>query len=297
VDVRQLRYFLAIVDEGTVHRAADALFVAQPSVTQTIRRLESELGSSLFHRQGRGLVLSPAGAALVEPAREVVRTLEVARAVVGAVGGLKAGILRIVSMPSQAVSPLTPLIARFVANYPGIEVAVMAADRPDDVRHALHRGAAEVGVIATAGGQHELSDLSAIALEEQRFIIVGAPGETMFQSDGPIPVAELTGLALIAGQRGTGMRRVADHITAVTDCRIAVEIEHREALLPLVVAGVGVAVVAESWRPLAAAVGLAVRELEVDETLSVSLVWSAPRLSPAASAFATLAEVDGSGPA
>src|SRR5918996_6113957 len=79
MDVRQLRQFLAVVDHGTVHRAAEHLFVAQPSVTQTIRRLESELGTELFIRRGRGLVLSPSGAALVEPAREVVRALDVAR--------------------------------------------------------------------------------------------------------------------------------------------------------------------------------------------------------------------------
>ena len=59
MDVRQLRQFLAVVDHGTVHRAAEHLIVAQPSVTQTIRRLGAELGTKLFIRRGRGLVLSP----------------------------------------------------------------------------------------------------------------------------------------------------------------------------------------------------------------------------------------------
>src|SRR5215210_5438041 len=91
MDVRQLRQFLAVVDHGTVHRAAEHLFVAQPSVTQTIRRLESELGTDLFIRQGRGLVLSPAGTALVGPARDVVRALDVARETIAAVDGLRGG--------------------------------------------------------------------------------------------------------------------------------------------------------------------------------------------------------------
>ena len=106
MDVRQLRQFLAVVDHGSVHRAAQHLFVAQPSVTQTIRRLESDLGTELFIRRGRGLVLSPSGVALVGPAREVVRALDVAREAVAAVDGLRGGRLRIASMPSQVVSPL-----------------------------------------------------------------------------------------------------------------------------------------------------------------------------------------------
>ena len=86
------------------------------------------------------------------------------------------------------------------------------------------------------------------------------------------------------------MRRVADAIIAATDCRIVVEIEHREGLLPLVLSGVGAAVVADSWRPLADAVGLQVRRLAVEDQLDVALVWQRHRLSPAAAAFVAVAE-------
>jgi DNA-binding transcriptional LysR family regulator len=85
------------------------------------------------------------------------------------------------------------------------------------------------------------------------------------------------------------MRRVADAILMATDCTIAVQIEQREALLPLVLAGAGVAVVAEAWRSLALAAGLTVRELVTDEVLHVSLVLPLSRLSPAATAFRDLA--------
>src|SRR5215207_8597670 len=102
--------------------------------------LESDLGTELFIRQGRGLVLSPSGVALVAPAREVVRALDVARETVAAVDGLRGGRLRIASMPSQVVSPLTGLVASFVERYPGVQVAIGAAPRSDDVREALLRG-------------------------------------------------------------------------------------------------------------------------------------------------------------
>ncbi|MDJ1138227.1 LysR family transcriptional regulator [Streptomyces iconiensis] len=285
MDVRQLRYFLAVVDHGSVHRAAEHLFVAQPSVTQSIRRLEAVLGSSLFLRQGRGLVLSPSGAALVAPAREVVRSLDVARETVAAVDGLRGGRLRIAAMPSQVVSPLTGLIAAYARAYPLVQLAVVAAARPDDVREALRRGVAEIGVVAMSGAHEAHADLDDVPVETQSFVLVARADVPLPPGDGPLAVEELSGLRLVAGQPGTGMRRVADAIVAATDCRIAVEIEHREGLLPLVREGVGAAVVADSWRHLAEAVGLRVRRLAVEATLDVRLVWQRHRLSPAAAAF------------
>jgi len=295
LDIRQLRYFLAVVDHGSAHRAAEHLFVAQPSVTQAIRRLEADLGTNLFLRQGRGLVLSPSGTALVVPAREVVRSLDVARETVAAVEGLRGGQLRIASMPSQVVSPLTGLIAAYADAYPHVQVAVVAAARPDDVRDALRRGAAEVGIIAAAGTHESFADLDRVPIETQSFVLVARDDVDLPPGDQPLAVGELRGLRLVAGQPGTGMRRVADAIVTATDCRITVEIEHREGLLPLVLSGVGVAVVADSWRPLADAVGLRVRRLAVEDSLDVGLVWQRHRLSPAAAAFVAVIRVGGNG--
>ena len=291
MDVRQLRYFLAVVDQGTVHRAAEFLYVAQPSVSHSLRRLEEELGTELFLRRGRGLVLSSAGKALVDPAREVVRLLEVARATVESVDGLRGGRLTIASMPSQAVSPLTRLIADFAGTYPDVEVAVVASDRPDDIREALRTGAAELGLMAAPREFNGLNDLQALPIETQRFVLVARPDVDLPELE-PIDISALHGLPLIVGQPGTGMRRVADAIIATTDCRLAVEIEHREALLPLVLSGVGAAVVAESWRDLADAVGLAVHRLATPEVLHVGLVWQQRRLSPAAAAFVSISARD-----
>lgn len=290
-----MRFFLAVVDHGNTHRAAEALFVAQPSVTQTIRRLEAELGTDLFRRQGRGLVLSPSGAALVEPAREVVRSLDVARETVAAVYGLRGGRLCIASMPSQVVSPLTDLIAAYGKVYPHIQIAVVAAARPDDVRETLRRGAAEVGVVASAGDHEALEDLARIPIQTQAFVLVARDDAGLPAGDQPLSVGELTGLRLVAGQPGTGMRRVADAVVAATDCCIAVEMEHREGLLPLVLSGVGVAVVADCWQPLAEAVGLRVRQLAVADRLDVGLVWQRHRLSPATAAFVALVETRATG--
>ena len=69
MDARHLRYFLAVVDHGGFHRAAEALAVGQPTLTQAVAALERELHSTLFHHVGADVVLTEAGRALVGPAR------------------------------------------------------------------------------------------------------------------------------------------------------------------------------------------------------------------------------------
>jgi DNA-binding transcriptional LysR family regulator len=285
MDVRQLQYFLAIVDHGSVHRAAQELFVAQPSVSQALRALERDLGTELFHRTGRRLVLTPAGERLIDPAREVLRGVELARATVEAVHGLRAGRLVIASMPSQAVSPLAPMISRFRAEYPLVEVAVRAAATPPEVIAAVRAGSAELGVLGTPSLGPELAGLTVHQLETQAFVLVAATNADLPPGE-PVSADALTGRRLIVGQPGTGMRRVADDILRRSrGSRIAVEIEHREAVLPLVLARVGVAVLSESWRELARSAGAVVRDLAGDEVLRVCLVHRDGRLSPAAAAF------------
>ena len=285
MDVRQLRYFLAIVDHGSVHRAAQELFVAQPSVSQALRALERDLGTDLFHRTGRRLVLTPAGERLIDPARTVLRDVELARATVEAVHGLKSGRLVLSAMPSQAVSPLAPMITRYRAEYPLVEVVVRAAGTPPEVVAAVRAGDAELGMLGTPGIGPELAGLTVHQLETQSFVLVAAT-EADLPAGEPVPSDALAGQRLIVGQPGTGMRRVADDILRRSHgSRIAVEIEHREAVLPLVLGGVGVAVLSESWRELARSAGAAVRDLASDEVLRVCLVHREGRLSPAAAAF------------
>jgi DNA-binding transcriptional LysR family regulator len=291
MDVRQLRYFLAVVDHGGVHGAARELFVAQPSVSQALRGLERDLGTELFHRTGRRLVLTPAGESLVGPARAVLRGMRLARATVAAVGGLRGGRVLLSSMPSQAVRPLTEMISRFAARYPLVEVVVRAAATPAEVLDAVRVGTVELGVLGAAEPP-VLAGIVAWPLGTQRFVLLARRADDLPAVD-PVPPESLLGCRLIVGQPGTGMRRAADAVLAVAaGARVAVEVEHREAVLPLVLAGVGVAVLSESWRGLAADAGAVVRDLASDEVLHVCLVHREGGLSPAATQFLVAAGVD-----
>jgi len=102
MDDRRLRYFLAVVDEGSVTRAAQRLHVAQPSLSQALRAFEREIDVQLFHRVGRGLRLTAAGEALVGPARLVLRAMDEARSAISGVVELRTGTLEIAALPSRS---------------------------------------------------------------------------------------------------------------------------------------------------------------------------------------------------
>ncbi|MEU2365362.1 LysR substrate-binding domain-containing protein [Streptomyces noursei] len=292
MDIRQLEYFLAIVDHGGFTRAASALYVSQPSLSQAIQGLERDLGGDLFHRIGRRAVLTEAGRALIEPARAAVRSLETARASVAAVQELREGRLDVASMPSQALEPLTTLVRTFTGRYPGVSVAIQAAFTAQDVVDAVRTGAAELGLLATPGPLPE-GDVAAHPLGEQRFVLVardGSDGDAPFAGQRSVRCEELSGQRLIVGQRGTGMRAYVDGLREQgIDITVAAETEHRVSVLPLVLAGVGVAVVAESWRGLAERAGARVLDIEPRTTLRIGLISRRTGLSPAARAFVTAA--------
>src|SRR5215475_9500598 len=110
MDLRQLGYVLAVVDEGGFTRGAAAAHVSQPSLSQAVRALERELGVELFHRAGRRVHLTAAGTVFVDAARAVVRDMATLNAAVDAVRGVVSGTLDLVALPTLAVDPLAALI-------------------------------------------------------------------------------------------------------------------------------------------------------------------------------------------
>ncbi|GAA0354519.1 LysR family transcriptional regulator [Streptomyces blastmyceticus] len=293
MDVRQLEYFLAVVDHGGVNRAASALYLSQPSLSQAIRALERDLGSDLFHRIGRRMVLTGAGTALIQPAREAVRSLQLARATVESVQGLHRGRVDIAAMPSQAIEPLTTMIRDFGRSHPAVSVRVQAAFTPRDVTDMVRTGQCELGLLASPGEIPD-GDIRVHPVGEQRFVLL-APQGGPFPADVPVRHEQLSGHRLIVGQKGTGMRKYVDDLRmAGVEFTVAVETEHRVAIVPLVLGGVGLAVVTDSWRSLAEQAGARVLTLEPTTSLQVALVSRRTALTPAAQAFmaSALAEAD-----
>jgi DNA-binding transcriptional LysR family regulator len=146
MDLRRLEYFLAVVEHGRVTVAANELHVAQPSLSQAIRALERELGAELFVRNGRGLTPTPAGLALVEPARRVLRDLAAAKAAVGDVIELAAGRLDIAAHDRLGYDPLAPVLAAFHRRHGGVPVRLHEPRTEDELVRMLVDGRCELAL-------------------------------------------------------------------------------------------------------------------------------------------------------
>lgn len=307
MDVRHLKYFLAVVDYQGFTRAAERLLIAQPSLSQTIKSLERDLGVPLFHRVGRNVVLSEAGRELVGPARVVVRDLEAARAAIDELKGLRRGRLDIIAMPSPAIEPLTSIVAAYSRTHPTVTVSVHAAFTRDEVVSAVRDGSAEIGLLGS-DRPFRAADIDVLTLGRQPLMLVLNPqselpgagcggaeagGGREGDAEGTGPVIrweDLSGHRIIASQRGSMMRWAVDEALAGgVDLEITVEVAHRTSILPLVLAGIGHAVLPSAWIPLAEHAGLRTARLEPETYLHVSALSRAAELTPAARAFLAVA--------
>jgi DNA-binding transcriptional LysR family regulator len=202
----RLRYFLAVVDEGGVTRAADHLHVAQPSLSQALRALEAELGVELFHRVGRGLRLSAAGEALIGPARQILRATDEARNAISGVLELRTGTLEIAALASLAADPMATLIGRFRERHPGVQFRVLEPESADGVRALVLDGACELGAahLPLRGEQ-----LTAHPLGEQELLFV-LPREAAPELDRPLGARELARIPLVVSPPGTSTRMLLE---------------------------------------------------------------------------------------
>lgn len=285
MDERRLRYFLAVVEEGSVTRAARRLRVAQPSLSQALRAFESELGVPLFHRVGRGLRLSSAGEALVGPARQIQRAIDEARHVITGVLELQTGTLEIAALATLAVDPMAELIGRFRARHPGVEVRVLEPESADQAEALVRDGTCELG----AAHLPLTRELIAHPLGEQELQFVLPPEARADQR--PLGAHELARTPLVVSPPGTSTRMLLEQALAAVGVtpQIAVQTAAREAIIPLVLAGAGAALLPAPLASEARRRGATVRSARPAITRSVGLIHRRGPLSPAAGAFLALA--------
>ncbi|MDQ1053591.1 DNA-binding transcriptional LysR family regulator [Arthrobacter sp. SORGH_AS 212] len=291
MDTRKLKYFLAVVDHGGFNRAAEHLLIAQPSLSQTIAGLEKELGVPLFHRIGRRVVLSDAGKELVGPARVVMRDLDAAQSAVQSLRGIRSGRLDIITMPSPGIEPLTSMISDFTLSYPSVRLNVSAAFTPEEVVESVRSGSTEIG-LAGSPTAIRVPGVEVLELERQPLILIVNPHADAFGNVKAIQREDLGGHRLIASQRGSLMRGLVDEALASgINAEIVVEVAHRTSILPLVLAGVGHAVMPSSWAPTAHKAGLRTLLIEPVSYLEVAILSRKEGLTPAARAFLKVAEL------
>jgi DNA-binding transcriptional LysR family regulator len=251
IEIRHLRYFLAVAETGHITRAAEALGMQQPPLSQQIRALEMALGTMLFIRHPKGVELTGAGRMLqVEARRSLEEFAAMQERVVDFVQGRR-GQIAIAFTTSAAAHAFTPACLRLCrARHPDIQVDVSeknAAEITDAVRASrLDCGFLRMPVARPAGLAFEQM------LTEESVLAIPIDHRLAADESTPVALKELEGERLILVRRPGAPGLYANLLAACARARVnvepAVEVERMMTGLNLVAAGVGLSLVPASMR-------------------------------------------------
>lgn len=281
MELRQIEYFLAVVEHEGLNRAAQHLYVSQPALSQAIQALERELGVELFQRVARrSLVLTPAGTLLVPKARAILDDVVAARDAMSTARDLEAGSVSIGTMPEMSSDAVASWITSFRARHPHVRLDIAEVAGVRDLCGEVVAGRYELGFTTSPV---PTKSLEFVELGVQRLLLVMPPGSSAPPS-GRLPLDAVGDLPLTVcslAQREND--RVASALRGVgVEPRLIASMPSRHAQLTLVLGG-GV----HAFLPLRMAVQarrLGAVVLETDPLVSVpfGVVHRRAALSPAA---------------
>ncbi|MDA3629481.1 LysR family transcriptional regulator [Saccharopolyspora sp. WRP15-2] len=289
MDLRLVEYFVAVIDHGSVTKAAQSLYIAQPSLSQAIRSLERQLGVQLFRRTGRQLVLTPDGEAFATPARRILRDVERARSAARDVLALSSGQLDIAALATLAAYPLPELAGEFHQRHPGVLLNVIDPGGSARVVDEVRRGRAELGLttlpLHSTGPRG--SSLRTRELHTQEIVLV-LPPELAAQLPDPVPLSAVAGIPLVLELGDT--LSLVDDVLDTSALTVAVESANRQSIWDLVAHGAGATFLPRSLaeRELQ---GVVLRSTTPELRRSIGFVHRPGPLSPAAEAFLAVAGV------
>ena len=220
MDMRQLRYFVQIVESGRLAKASRQLFIAQPALSQQMARLEDEVGKPLLVRSSRGVLPTENGEALYHHAKFMLRQLDQAVAVARQETAGVSGRVAIGLAPTTVCRLGLPLLQHLRALFPGILLNVIEG-LSGHLEHMTRVGQLDLAILfsQTAASEQTVEPL----LEEELFAILPAESDLVPLGQSTITLAQLAQLPLILPSPGHGLRR-----------RIALEFERMNVALDAV---------------------------------------------------------------
>jgi len=296
MELRQLRYAVAVAAHRHFTRAAAAVPVAQPALSHQVKLLEHELGVELFERSRNGVRLTEAGEIFVLRARRALAEMDAAREEIAALKGLTAGRLVLGAMQALAGLDLPRLIAAFHTAHPGIDVS-LREDSTSDMLAMVARG--EIDLALAALDVERPAGLEVIPLVREA-VLVALPAAHPLAAQETIAVRQLCDETLVLFKPGTGLRAVSDRAVERAGFvpRAGFQTSSHDRLLMLVGEGLGVGFVPASAvsDPPPRSVALRPAAPALDRTVGVA--WRAGhRHTPAATAFLALLRAHASGAA
>ena len=284
MELHQLRYVQAVAQAGSFTRAAEELFLAQPSLSVQIRKLERELGVALFERLGRRVALTTAGEAFLEHVEPALFHLEQARAQAIAVRNLSRGRVAIGVLPSVGATLLPGVLAEYRATYPRIDVRLTEHNVSAEFERLVHAGVLDLAVIRAPWSRPGV--IGRTLLREP--MVAMLPPEHRFAGHETLDLACLGGDEFVGMHPGYGLRELMDSVCWHAGFRphVTVETSQLSVLCGMVGSGVGVSVL-----PRLATVGYptVIPLVDPDAYRELAVVWrDSGELAPAPRAFLDL---------
>jgi LysR family transcriptional regulator, transcription activator of glutamate synthase operon len=288
MELRQLRYIVALAEERSFTRAAGKALVAQPALSQQIAKLEAEFGLPLVDRTTRRVAMTEAGDRLVEHARRVLKQVEVAREDLADLAGLRTGHLTIGASRTVGSLDLSALLAEFHRRYPGVDLAVRE-DLSVSLARELRADELDLAFITVPGGS-PVDGLELRVVSSEELVAVLPPGHEL-TARHKLRVVDLEAETIVAFRGGATIRQRLDEAATRAGFALRVAFESNEVgrMRALVAAGLAIAVLPRSD---AEQPGPAVTAVPFDEPDFTHTVYMASRSgrhhSPAARAFIDL---------
>jgi LysR family tcuABC transcriptional regulator len=289
MDIRQLRYFTQIIENGSLAKASRQLFIAQPALSQQIAKLEAEVGKPLLHRSFKGVTPTENGLALYHHARFMLRQLDQALSIARQESGEVRGMVS-VGLPATTVSAIgLPLVRAIREKFPGILLNVVEG-MSGHLGQMMRLGQLDLAVLFARDAVPELTATE--LLEEELFVLLPLHSTLVAKRRTTITLAETAELPLILPTSTHGLRR---RVSAEFDQRsltpkIVAEIDSLSLLMSCVYDGMGATIKPISALQLEAERGKDWRALSISDThisrRNYLYAMAPDMLSPAAAAVA-----------
>jgi DNA-binding transcriptional LysR family regulator len=274
VTLKQLQYFVAVAEELHFGRAAERLGIAQPPLSQQIRRLEESLGAALFTRTSRRVELTEAGTILLDEARTITRRLEAVRRAVQERNGGNAGSIEIGAVTPVLDTLLPDLVHKFAEKHKHVRVS-LHEKRSGEQIDAVRAGLLDLGFIRLF--QQDLADLSVFTVRSEPYVLA-IPARHDLARLKRVSLSQLRDAPFIMAARQARPalhdRIVACFQEAGFSPQIVQEAPSKRTEVSLVAAGIGVALIPESYARLYRRQGVVFRPIKgALPKIDIAAIW------------------------
>ncbi len=262
MDLYQVRYFLTIAETGNFSRAAERLYLSQPSLSTGIKKLEQELGVSLFERGGRRTVLTTAGRSFLEKATIIMDQYQ------AALHELKGfddqPILRLGALTTVRVTELADLVSTFQQHHPNVTIELRDGTQ-EKLRDWLEQG--EVDVALTVLGDREEPQASTVLFRQP--LLLAVPQTHPFAQRISIRLEELDGQPFIDRINCEFAERECEILEAKNiHPKVVNRASHEEWVISWIKAGLGISIMPH-WRGLMGIVYIPIIDLDFQRTIGI----------------------------